>query len=171
MPCKHDHRAAVSDTLHARKSAQEIIQSFSYPKTLVCDLRKEDLADDNPDEVWPDQKQHKHWSDAKWTEEFIENLHEKIVKDPSQLMVNLAVEMKCSKSTICLNVHKVFCFEKTPVSHWQNKGQQKSKLQYLPTSWSMHASWGQSGCPLVFLKSSSSFGCSQLSGVATADVF
>ena len=98
MSCKYDLRVAVLEAFRAKRSAQEIIQFFSYPKIFV----------DNPDEVRPDQKQHKRRSDAERTEEFVENLHEKTARNSSQSMGNLAEELRYSKSTIHLSVYVDF---------------------------------------------------------------
>ena len=106
MPQEITKRHAIIETLHAGRTAKEIIDFFNYNKNLVYRMKKQFEACDDPETFTGERKTHKRHSDAIRSPKFVTKVKQRIQDDPSKSMATLAFEINVNKSTISRTVAK-----------------------------------------------------------------
>ena len=104
MTSEQDNRTAIV-ALHAGRSVSEIINFFGFHKSLICRVKASyEAADDKTNFVPERKKAATCCLDSLRTQQFVEDLKERIQEDPGRSMLEFAQATGVSKSTISRTV-------------------------------------------------------------------
>ena len=105
MTSEQDNRTAIVVALRAGWSVSEITNFFGFYESLVCQVKASyEAADDKANFVPERKKAATRHSDSLRTQQFVEDLKERIQEDPGRSMLELAQATGVSKSTISRTV-------------------------------------------------------------------